>query len=235
MNEEYILLRKENNSLNSLIGKSFNQKNKFEAEKILAEIHSKAQKRMIGKTVLCYVHDKGEIKGVGGSTLMKDKNGIIVSNLILDQFGIWLSGLPSIVSSGTRTIIVKDESGADRTFNIRNSIATFYNTSLFSLGMSLQVGSGSTSPTRTDVNIETAFGTAPESGVFVLSSNGAYNSGLGNVKYFGGITAGGAGTINECISQGKWRDSIGVARNITLFRDIISPAQAFILAQSSVL
>jgi len=86
-----ILLRKENDDLKCLISQSFNEKNKFEAEKILNEIHSKAENRMIGKKALCYIVKNGIIRGVGGSTLMMDKNGKIVSNLILDQLGGFLA------------------------------------------------------------------------------------------------------------------------------------------------
>ena len=53
MKQQLILLREENDLLNSLIGQSFNQRTKFEAEKILTEIHSKAQDRSIGKMALC--------------------------------------------------------------------------------------------------------------------------------------------------------------------------------------
>jgi len=70
MSQLYIPLRKANDSLNSLIGQSFNQKSKFEAEKILAEIHSVAQDRLVGKKALCYVHDKGEIKGIWRQLLL---------------------------------------------------------------------------------------------------------------------------------------------------------------------
>ncbi len=236
MKQQYILLRKENDLLNSLIGQSFNQRSKFEADKILNEIHSKAESRFIGKSVLCYVHDKGEIKGVGGSSLLQNKKtGEIISNLILDNFGEILSGYPTLVGTSARLIFANDTGGASRGFNIRNPFATYLNTALSGLGWQLRIGSGSTPPVRTDFNIETPFGTAPESGFFAITSNGIYNSGLGNIKYFGGIGAGGAGTISESTTTGVLRDQFGTGRLIQLFRDIISPSVSFILAQSIVL
>jgi len=222
-------LRKENDLLNSLIGKSFNQKNKFEAEKILNEIHSKAQDRSIDKKALCFVLDKKEIMGLGGSTLLKDKNGKIISNLILDQFGILLAGM---FKGGTleKSVVINDinnnastlfvNSAASIKFNQRNDITVLF-----------QVGSGSTPATRQDFFIETIFGTAPEQSGFATAIP-IWNSGLGNFKNIGSIIAGGAGTINETILRPNWLDSSSVFRSFTLFRDIISPAVPFIAGQT---
>jgi len=230
------LLRKENDLLNSLIGKSFNQKSKFEAEKILDEIHSKAQSRMISKRVLCYIVDKNEIKGVGGSTLMKDKNGKIISNLILDQFGKFLTAIFPKQSTLAVIATLKDSSGIDRSMGIYDSHAqspALFNARIGTgLGMQIQVGSGSTPPTRIDFRIETAFGTAPESIGFIAPSNPVWNSGLGNFKYTASISAGGSGTINESVCIALWEDTGNILRTFILFRDIISPAKSFIVGQT---
>ncbi len=37
--KQFLLLKEKNDTLKSLIGKSYNEKSKFEAEKILTEIH----------------------------------------------------------------------------------------------------------------------------------------------------------------------------------------------------
>ncbi len=234
MNQQYFALRKKNDPLNSLIGQPFNQKSKLEAEKILDEIHSKAQIRMIGKKALCYVTEKDEIKGVGGSTLLKNsKTGEIVSNLILDQFGLLLASLFSLLSTTNRSVVLKNTSAANKTIN------TFTNTSPFSdnsgpisLGNQLQVGSGTTVAVRVNFNIETAFGTSPESVPFNLGSSPIWNSTLGKFQSAGTISAGGSGTINETILLGQYRDSAGTAQLFALFRDIISPAVDFVVAQT---
>ena len=230
MKQEYVLLRTENDLLNSLIGQSFNQRTKLEAYKILTEIHSKAQDRSIGKMALCYIVDKNEIKGVGGSTLLKDKRTkVIISNLILDQFGILLAGM---FKGGTaiKSVVINDINNFASTlvvnsaslvnFNERNDITTL-----------VQVGSGSTPPARTDFFVETIFGTAPEASA-IATAIPVFNSGLGNFKVTGSINAGGAGTINESILRPNWQDSGSVFRSFTLFRDIISPAQSFIAGQT---
>ncbi len=233
MSQQLILLRKENDLLNSLIGQSFNQRTKLEAYKILTEIHSKAQDRSIGKMALCYVLDKNEVLGVGGSTLLKDKNGKIFSNLILDQFGVWLAGLFSFQSASARNILIKSTGGIIKTVGVYTS-GTFFGILQggITVGAKIQVGSGSTAPARTDFTIETPFGTAPESSAFVAPSNPVYNSGLGNFKYNSSISTGGAGTINESILTARWRDIGLTVDNYILFRDIISPSASFIAGQT---
>jgi len=234
MNEQYFLLRKENDLLNSLIGQSLNQKSKFEAEKILNEIHLKAQSRLIGKKALCYVTDKNEIKGVGGSTLLQDpKTGQIVSNVILDQFGIFLAGIFKRRTGGANTVSIKDITNASQTLNIWNSSATFCLASPVSgVGYEVQVGSGTTVPARTDFNIETAFGTSPESLKFSAVSNPVWNSGQGSFKYAATISAGGSGTINETIQLAlKATAAVGI-KTFAVFRDSISPGVAFVASDT---
>jgi len=225
---QYILLRKENDLLNSLIGQSFNQKTKFQAEKILTEIHSKAQERSIGKMALCYVLDKNEVLGVGGSTLLKDKKGKIISNLILDQFGIVMSKFFR-GSSGEITFQIRDNVNSLQTYRMYSTNTNFNN--LLAGRFKFQVGSGSTTPTRQDFFIETPFGTAPESLSFAIS-DGVFNSGLGNFKNSGSINAGGAGTINESINFSQWKNSGGSDKFQTMFRDIISPSAPFVAGQT---
>jgi len=200
-------------------------------KKILTEIHSKAQGRSIGKMALCYVLDNNEIKGVGGSTLLKDKKRKIISNLILDQFGIWLAGIFRKNVGGNTSIILKDNTDTNRTVNIYGDLNNF-NRGLGTTGSALKVGSGNTAPARTDFGIETPFVTTPESLNFALGANPIYSSGLANFKTAGIITAGGAGTINESVHEMIWRDSALSNRVFTIFRDIISPAVPFIAGQS---
>jgi len=229
MIQQYDLLRKDNDLLNSLIGQSFNQKSKFEAEKILDEIHSKAAGRTIGKKTLCYIVDKQEIKGVGGSTLMKDKKtGKITSNLILDNFGIWLS---RVWKGGVITISAAliTTAGSAKSVNVYTSGSQFNSANAFR-GL-LQVGSGNTAPARTDIAIETAFGSGPEA-TFFESSIPVYNLGNSNFKNLGQITALGSGTVNESVFLVAWRATDLSTQIYALYRDIISPGQAFITGQS---
>jgi len=229
MRQQYELLRKENDLLNSLIGKSFNQKNKFEAERILKEIHSKAD-RLCMEKALCYVVDKEEIRGVGGSSLMQNKKtGEIESDLLLNQYGLFMA---SLLKGGTaiRTATMNDINNASRIINVYNT-ATLFNDANSLGDVELQVGSGSTAPARTDFAIETAFGTSPEDASF-NSSVPVYSDVNFNFKNSGQITAGGSGTVNESIFQILWRDSTVNNRIFTMYRDTISPGVPFVASQS---
>jgi len=229
---ECILLRKYNDDLKCLIGQSFNEKNKFEAEKILNEIHSKAENRTINKKALCYVTKNGLIRSVGGSTLMMDKNGKIFSNLILDGFGEFLTAIFSKVNSAFKSFNSPDSLGVSENFGAYGSSSTFNLRTGSGTGVQLQVGSGITAPARTDFNVQTAFGTAPEDNRVDVTTDSVWNSGLGNFKQNMAIIAGGSGTINESVMFARWSNSGVVLKILALFRDIISPAQAFIVGQT---
>jgi len=229
----YSLLRKENDLLNALIGKSYNQKSKLEAGKILAEIHSKGQSRLFDKRALCFIVDKNEIKGVGGSTLLKDKKtGKIISNLILDQWGLITAGIFRPLSTAISTITVNDNNGNPVGVNVRTG-GTFFLAVVggIPVGSRLQVGASSTSPLRTDFAVNTPFVTAPEMNAFTTSTP-VWSSGVGTFKTAGLITAGGSGTVRESILLQQWRDAGVGTRNYTLFRDLISPALGFGIGQS---
>jgi len=230
MSQQYVLLRKENDLLNSLIGQSFNQKSKFEAHKILKQIHKKADQYCMEKS-LCYIVDKGEIKGVGGSSLMQNKKtGKIVSDLILNQMGIFMAGLLK-GGSLALSVNIQDFVNVSRVVVVYSDTpSSMFNDNILAR-MVLQVGSGTTIPARTNFDIETPFGTAPES-LFFESALPVWNPALGNFKNLGSITAGGSGTVNESVVRSVWFDSASFQRGFAMFRDIISPGQSFVAAQT---
>ena len=233
---EYELLRKENDPLKSLIGQSYNQKSRFEANKILSEIHYKAESRMIGKQVMCYAVENKEILGLGGSTMMKHKKtGKIISNLILDQFGEFLAGVFKLDDQLDQSPTLKDVGGTNRVVHVYAGVLTrLYNEQVLSnKGILVRVGSGNATPARSDFSIQTPFATAPESAAFLATSDPVYNSGLGNFKYIASISAGGSGTVNETVLTADWRsDTSGGDFQFALFRDIVSPAFPFTAGQS---
>lgn len=231
MSQQYILLRKENDSLNSLIGQSFNQKAKFEAYKILTDIHKKVDQHSMAKS-LVYVTDKNEILHLGGSTLMKDKNGKIVSDLILDQFGKWLAAIFKTAALGQITTTMNDITGSSQTVAQYGTTPPLFNNDGTNFGVSHQVGAGLTAPTRADFGIETAFGTSPESARFEPAANPVFNSGLGNFITSATITAGGTGTITESILIQRWDNTASSLTLFAMFRDSISPSVAFGVGQS---
>jgi len=231
MNQQYVLLRKENDSLNSLIGQSFNQKSKDQAYKILTEIHEKANVRSMSKVlVYCIDPKSNEILGVGGSSLMQNKkNGKIVSDLISDNFGfMWtffhrppisaVLSVPYIQIAGTVASQLLYRTGGNGQWD--------------SLGGMIQVGSGTTPPDRTDFKIETPFVGGPEATIGGIAGFSVYSSATGKIT---GIArqispTAGSGTVNESALFQRWRNLV----IYLLAKDSISPGVSFTAAKNIV-
>ncbi len=225
------LLRKENDLLNALIGQSFNEKSKNEAYKILQEIHLDAKHRSVDKKALCYAVNKGEITGVGGSTMMQnEKTGRIESNLIMNNFGVWLAKVfKGGTLAGTATPIV-DNTNVARAWNIYRSVSFHYN-DFVAQRVLLRIGSGTTVPTRTDFDVEIPFVTSPES-LFFESTIPVYDLINFSFKNAGSVTTNGSGTVNEAVLALVARDTTNLSRTFLFYRDIISPAVPFIIGQT---
>lgn len=173
---------------------------------------------------------------------VRDKEGRIVgkgkskpNNLILDQFGKWLAGMILAVAVGDHTISVFDITNTGVTLRLRSGSSSndgklimSYSTGI-ATGTKMQVGSGTTPATRADYNIETAFGTAPESGLFNTGS-GSY--GAGTITFSGSVSAGGSGTVNEVGFFATWLNSVATAKTIMLFHDILTSGVPFTPGQS---
>lgn len=227
MKQEYILLKKNNDLLNSLIGNSFNQKSKDEAYKILCEIHEIADKRSMEKClVYCTDLNQNEILGVGGSSLMKDKNGKIISDLINDNMGIWWAGYHRLKNTLALQKTLLPETGVPTLENIYKVGGTGLATTT---GGAFQIGSGLTPPARLDFKTENPFVSAPESLITSEVGNGVYSSATGRII---GIATQispttGSGTINEsCFFQ------VLNSKNYLISRDSISPAVTFTPAKT---
>jgi len=236
MTQQFIALRERNDPLKELIGNSYNQKSKAEAERILKEIHSIGSGRTLDKHALCYATRDGEIKGVGGSSLLEDKlTGEIQSNLITDNFGQWLAGMFKLQNTSTRTVTMVDSGGTPRNVQTYGNGLQYNETPVSSPGMTVAVGSGITAPARTDFAIETLFASLPESSAFNLSVNSTYNNSTSTIKLQGNITAGGSGTINESIHFGVWQDTSPGTRAYAVYHDTISPGIPFVIGDGIIL
>lgn len=168
----------------------------------------------------------GIIKGIGQSK---------PNNLILDSFGIWLG---SIFRTGTAT-----ESAIFNLTDITNtarSIRIYFDAigeNPFNYvgagrlgGTQIQCGSGTTTATRADYNVETALPTAPEDDIFDTGP-GSYAGGI--ISVVGAVSAGGAGTINETLMYARWRDaSLASAHVFALFHDLLVSGEAFVLGET---
>jgi len=236
MKQEYIVIPKQNEWLQDLIGKSFNQKM---INKVGKELYIKHAKETglpgLEKCIVTVNNKYGEILGIGGSSILENvKTGKRFADLTLDQWGQWWARLITPptntvqqvnlnrINNTTNTFVMYNQNGVGNVFNHSTSAGTS------DKGITAQVGSGTTAPTRGDFNIETAFGNAPESTIQDLST-GVYNSGLGQITSNVAIgPAGGAGTVNEAVMIAHWNADNAFNQFLALFRDAISPGVPFI-------
>jgi len=202
-------------------GYTFKEKIVSDCQQILIENKSKSLGYLPrpSETSLVTVLDnkKEEILGLGGSS---------PTDLIVEQFNQLIR---LYNGSNNLTILLKLTNGLTANIKAIGTINNWYNFSLNrSAGTRIGIGAGVTPPARSDFQIETPFGSTPESG-FTNTTDGGYNSGLGQVSASSTIGAtGGSGTVNETVLLGFWVDTANIARALLLARDAISPAPSFI-------
>lgn len=230
MSQQYILLKEKNDSLNSLIGKSFNEKSKLEAQKILTEIHKGFFSSWSKALVYCIEPKTNEILGVGGSSLFYDKKRKrIHSDLLLDNFGNFLKAMFTFVvapSESNALMRSDDNVNANYGFYLASGVAVSYNNQF---GMRIQIGSSSVIA-RTDFKITTPFVSSPESLQLNILATSTYQSSTGKII---GISTtisptGGSGTVRESglLTIAGVRP-VGNQRRIFLAHDAISPDVPF--------
>lgn len=164
---------------------------------------------------------------------IEDLGGTLPGDLFVDQYGTLRAG--EIVAPGLEVVVsLSDTGGAPRNViaitssNAQHKSWNNPSASSINTGSQIQIGSGVTAPTRADVAIETAFGTAPESGLFNTGS-GSYA--VGAITFSGSISSGGAGTINEALYAIALVDSGGTQRKVAACHDATT-ATAFIAGKS---
>ena len=184
-------------------------------ERMLKEV----DRRIFESVVVSVLDRKGRIKGIGLN---------VPNDLILDNFGLLLASLIRAPVAAVTAFNMTDVTGAVKSFNSYSSggasAYTFNNslTAAIALGTQLQVGSGTTAPSRGDYCIETAFVTAPESGRFATGI-GSYAAGA--ISFSGAITAGGSGVVNETGFFAIWRNL--ATPTVMLFHDVLAAGVPF--------
>lgn len=159
----------------------------------------------------------------------------VPEDLILNNFCKILTGLirtPVVMDSGTYAYVtLKSIANADKTVYVyhrggasSNPDVTFNCGQGYNCGTAIQIGSGTTAAARTNYCIETAFGSAPESGR-IGTSTGSY--GAGTIAVGTAFPAGGSGTINEVGMFGEWYDSSETLFEFMIFHDILASGVAF--------
>ncbi len=214
------------------IGKTFTEKLNDE----MADYFSERKFSVLGYLprpgAIAMVHtlEDGAIKALGAS----DPFDIINNN-----FGKWLAAMHApVTNGGSFGEIGGGVDPLDITNTTRGGIF-FYSTDArayqgLSAGQSqIQIGSGSTTPTVSDFDIETAFSSGPESVRQTLVVNSGYASGIGRVA--SGVNIGptvNAGTVNELAIFMVWLQFGTGNFTFILSHDAISPGVAFTPAQT---
>jgi len=156
--------------------------------------------------------------------------------VVNDNFGILIAGLFRAPSTGGKSVVMKNISGADQTVRVfsTDSSNLFNDTTSGANGRSkVQVGEGSTTPTRQDVNIEDPFGVSPESDRIDVTLPAGYNSGLGKISIATLINpTGGSGAITEVCLYMFINNSAPVSQTFLIFRDVLSVPVNFIASQA---
>ena len=121
--------------------------------------------------------EENEIKSLGMSC---------IDDLLTDNWGKWFGALVF----PTTPITLKNNVDVDAIVNMWSSGGTYNSTNLGSIGSQIDVGNGTTLPTRQDFAIESLL-------QVLTSGNGGYNSGLGQVD----IPGTGTSTFSDDIAE----------------------------------
>jgi len=163
-----------------------------------------------------------EILGLGAS---------VPNDLINNNFGELFAAIHGPLSTDRTFSGLKDTAGAGP-FTIRVWRPVSGNLWDQALISSVQVGSGTTPATRSDLLEETPFASAPES-LRIATGDGGYNASLGTISVTTNISpTGGVGTVNETNLFWIIGDDAGASRTFLMTRDIISPGVAFVGGQA---
>jgi len=164
----------------------------------------------------------GEIKDMGCS---------IPNDIINDNFGLLMAGMFRGIVTATKDVTTfKDTGSVTRSLRIYGPTDNdLYNDSA---SAEVQIGEGTTGPTRTDVDVETAFTNGGIEDGPVETDEGTHIIGTSQVQVgkFIGATTGG-GTVKETCLFGNYR-VIGVGvKKFLLSRDLIGSV-AFVAGEN---
>jgi hypothetical protein len=216
----------ENEYLKSLIGKSYNAKSSHEMQNFMKEqqsiFYGGVNKIPVKETAFVYVTslDKiPEIKSIGASC---------VNDLYTDNYGKLMASFIRSPSSAQLEIVLTDSAGVNR--NVRAySNSNTYNDTNSSVGSQFKLGSGTTTPARSDFDVETDLLGAPEN-AFLNTVDGV--AGDGRTVTARTIVSENTETINEVGYYHKIRDNTGTQRTVMFAHDAVSPAVAYTPAQA---
>jgi hypothetical protein len=158
------------------------------------------------------ITENKEVKSIGMSK---------VEDLLTDNFGKWFGAF----IYPTSPITMEDDSSTNRTVTMWATGGTWNSVNIGgAVGTQVEVGTGTNVATRQDVALQN-----PQQ--ILNSSDGGWNSSLGQVDIPATIPSTFSGNISEVGLFGVWAFSGGVGRFL-LSRDNISPVVSVIIGQS---
>ena len=150
--------------------------------------------------------------------------------VVNDNFGKLIASIFRPPSTALTLIILTNTDGSTRGIRVYGADANV----VFNLQKSaqVQIGKGSSTPTRQDFVIESPFSSSPENVGKGVTQPQAYNSALGKITIATLISpTGGSGTITETVFTQGWQDTGSNSDRYLIFRDLIS-GSSFIAGQA---
>jgi hypothetical protein len=206
-------------------GKTLNNKIQHELDKYAFEQRLKANNHnsMFGVQSMVIIGAKKHGDMIKSVSVSKP------NDLILNNFGNFWIKLFNVVGNSAVAFVANDITDTEFTYRTYRETSTnprTYNEGGTNLGTQIGIGSGNTEPVRSNVDLETYFGSSPES-TRQNTSVGGWNTDNGHVTYVMAITAGGSGTIRETATFAVWKEINGNAKTNMLTREVLDTPQDF--------
>lgn len=156
------------------------------------------------------ITEEKEVKALGMSC---------IDDLLTDNFGEWFGAF----TFPTTPINMVDSSGVTQVVNMWSGGST-WNTTPSVIGSKIDVGKGTSTPTRQDFTIENFL-------QVLNSSDGGFNSLAGQVDIPATIPSNFSDLVSETALYGVWLTVAGV-KDLLISHDLISPAVSVLLGQT---
>jgi len=195
-------------------GHTYNQKK-------IDEIYAYIKEDRINNSLKSHNYLPASLVAVLKDNEIKQLGCSVPNDIINDNFGKVFAGAFKLVSLGVPIIDIVDDTGSTETVNLYGKTGvSAYNTQIRSR---VQIGQGSTTPLRTDFNVETPFTNGGVEDGKINTDNGSFILGPSQVQVGKIISpTAGSGVIEETCLYGVWFvDGVG-SRVFLLSRDSVS-------------
>lgn len=159
-----------------------------------------------------------------GSEIIKDISCSEPNDLLTNQFGLALAGILSSAGESNRTLV--NNLGVSQSVNL-NSVGFTYNRTstvapVTAPGVQTQLGQGTSTPQRTDIDIETPFTISPESLKLSIIAGGWFPASQQVIAKSLFQNAGANGNAGECALFGRWQNTSRIMNSFMLSHDLVT-------------